>query len=388
MMREAARNFPVRRVVHRTKLIRLKRSVLIDGSRVEGDSIQEVAQPIADDLIYQGCAVQLNWLSQLFARIWFFFHSRIKRKERNEEPTALIERAEELGPRLDRPREEETMTEEKKAEALIEQAERLGFQVAYDSGFLIMTRAASAVPRRDDTAEIEHVFIKQMGKCRREVFNLAITRSRGVRGKHFVGQQVFVPGDQIVGTFANVTANGIVTLSYRPSHDQERVSNLTYTCPGDDLLIVVDDGRTDRSSPTSFSWIADEKVRQLFERAESVGLSLEHDSGFTLVKWRLVGGAEREVCEATIRQIGNSMRDVFAQTVAQARGRRGTAFVGQRVFVPEFDAFGILASSDVDGHLTVRYHDRHMESDVTCYCRGDGLLVILTGDETAARLVA
>jgi hypothetical protein len=287
--------------------------------------------------------------------------------------------------RLGQKREDSTMTEEERAQVLLEQAEeRGGLSVAYDSGFLVVTRSASADRRRDDAAEVEQSIIEELGRCHREIFSLAIARARGVRGEDFVGQQVFIPSAQIVGRLVGCSADGTVNVSYRENIHPERISNLNYSGPGQDLLLIVDDERPAPASPTSFSsWIADEKVLRLFERAESVGLSLEHDSGFIVVKWRSIDGVEREVCEATIRQLGQSMREVFVHLVARARGIRGAAFVGQRVFVPEFNAFGVLASSSVDGSITASYHDKHMESDRTVFIHGDGV-IILDGIEEAA----
>jgi hypothetical protein len=282
------------------------------------------------------------------------------------------------------------MTQKEIAEALLGQAEKHGLLVSYDSGFLVVTRSASADRRSDDAAEMEQTIIEQLGKCFRDVFSLAIARARFDR-KDFLGQRVFVPSQQIVGTLADVTAGGIVAVSYRADVNPERSSILNCSVYADTVLIIMADERLDQASPTSFSWIADENVRLLFERAEALGLSLEHDSGFTLAKWRATGNVEgavsreaREAREAMIRRVGNSLREVFARTVAQARGSRGAALVGQRVFAPEFDAFGILSSSTVDGRLTVTYSDKKTKSQRTVFCSGDDLLVILAGAEEAA----
>lgn len=281
------------------------------------------------------------------------------------------------------------MTREEKAEALIEQAEGRGLLVNYDSGFLVVSRSASADQRRYDAAEVEQSII-EMGTYLRDVFSLAIGRARGVRGKDFIDRQVFIPSSQIVGTFAGCTAKGIVDVSYNRTNaydrtnDPERIYKLNSSVPGDDLLILVPSDGPEQASP-SFSWIAEENIRRLFEYADAAGVSLEHDSGFTLVKWWPTGDVDGD---SIIRKLGKSMREVSAHTVAQARIRRGSAFVGKRVFVPEFNAFGVLASSDVDGGLTVSYHDKRTDSDQTCYCHGSGLLVIdgiVAGDEEMAR---
>jgi hypothetical protein len=265
---------------------------------------------------------------------------------------------------------------------LIEQVERRGMRVASDSGLLTIT--ASDDERPDDTAEMQQLLIKPLGKFLKEVSSIAMSRSRGARGKDFLGREVFVPSQKIMGKLEDVNASGIVTVSYA-NPDQTRVPTLSYAGPGDDLLIIVPDERTNQASQSSFSGIPDENVLRLFEFAESIGLSLEHDSGFTIVKWRAIAGVERKTCDLTIRRIGSSMRDVVLYTVAQARGRRGASFVGSCVFVPAFDAFGILASSNVDGSLTLTYRDKRSGSDLTCYCRGDDLLILRGDPRTSAR---
>lgn len=266
---------------------------------------------------------------------------------------------------------EARMADEGKAEALVGRAEGLGLRIEYDSGFLVATRSVSADRQRDDDAA--EAIIEQLGKCRREVFSIAVAKARGVRGSNFVGRQVFIPSLQVWGTLTDCTAEGIVTVSYPGHRDPER--KLTFSDPGDGVLIIVDE-RPAPASPNSFAFIADERVRLRCERAEAVGLSLEHDSGFTVAKWRTRVGVELEVCEATVRDLGKSMREVYGYMVARAQGVRGGDFIGQRVFVEPFDAFGILASSDVGGGVAVSYRDKHTGSERTCHCQGDDLMVI------------
>jgi hypothetical protein len=68
---------------HRTKRIRITKSILIDVRPTEKGSIEDLAQSVADDLIAQSCAVQVNVFYRLCTQIWFFIYSRAKRKERN-----------------------------------------------------------------------------------------------------------------------------------------------------------------------------------------------------------------------------------------------------------------------------------------------------------------
>jgi hypothetical protein len=279
------------------------------------------------------------------------------------------------------------MAEAGGARALIDRTEKLGLRVDYDSGFLVVTRPARPEQKQENAAEMRQVIIEQLGGCVGELFGFAVSRARGARGKDFLGQQVFLPVLQIVGTLADCSSDGIVTVSCRRTNNEGRISNMNYIGrSGDDLLIIVDGGeRSDRTPPTAFPRITSEKLRRLLERTDSVGLRLEHDSGFVIAKCLAMGNVEREVAEATFRQIGESMREVFGHTVARARGIRGKDFIGQQVFVQEFDALGVLEGCSNDGSLTVTYQDKHMDSRRTCFCKGDGLLIIVDGDQTAVR---
>jgi hypothetical protein len=297
---------------------------------------------------------------------------RVRRVGDREEPEGQARVLKSVGTRDGSAKKtEEQMADEGKAEALVGRAEELGLRIEYDSGFLVATRSASADRQRDD--EVAEV-IEQLSKCRREVFSIAVARARGVRGSNFVGRQVFIPALQVWGTLTDCSAEGIVTVSYPGHRDPERM--LTFSGHGDGVLIIVDDERPAPASPTSFAFIADERVRLRCERAEAVGVSLEHDSGFTVAKWRALVGVELAVCEAVVRDLGQSMREIYGYMVGRAQGVRGRDFIGQRVFVEAFDAFGVLASSNVNGGVTVTYSDKHMGSERTCHCRGDDLLVI------------
>lgn len=63
---------------HKTKRIKFKLSVLVAGRHVGKGSILDLPQPIADDLIGAGTAVELNIFSRFFARVRFFLESRTK----------------------------------------------------------------------------------------------------------------------------------------------------------------------------------------------------------------------------------------------------------------------------------------------------------------------
>jgi hypothetical protein len=283
------------------------------------------------------------------------------------------------------------MAEEGKEEALFKRVASLGLRIEYDSGFVAVARPASADQPRDDDAEIEQAVLEQLGKHMREVSTLAVGKARGVRGRDFVGRQVFVPSIEVFGTLTDCSADGIVTIAYRRQSlkDPDVDVDAVHSGSGADLLLIIDDEQPGPAEKTSFAWIAqrthaDERFRGLLERAESVGLTPAHDSGFTVVSRRQIAGVEGALAEKAIRELGHQLREVSAHMAARARGERGQNFVGRRVLVPAFfNAFGVMESSNADGSVSVRYRDKHTQSERTCWCRGDDLLLV--PDEAAAR---
>jgi hypothetical protein len=274
------------------------------------------------------------------------------------------------------------MADGKDEERLFQRVEALNLQLEYDSGFFAVTRSASTADQRDD-GEVEEALFEQLGKHLPDVARVALAKARCARGKDFLGAQIFIPSLETMGRLVDFTPEGIAQISYtRASHKGPDLEvDLVHSSGGDDLLIVLDDERPAPISRSSFAWIppttdAEVRVRRLFEGADEVGLTLAADSGLVLVKRRAVDGVERAVVEKTIRELGRSLRSIFAHLAPRVRGQRGPDFVGRRVFVPDFNVFGILASSSVDGGVTVTYVDPHMKSERTCRFRGDDLLFV------------
>jgi hypothetical protein len=263
-------------------------------------------------------------------------------------------------------------------ERLFQRVEALNLQLEYDSGFFAVTRSASA-HQRDDDGDVEEALFEQLGKHLRDVAHIALGKSRGARTQAFVDRPAFVPSIRAFGTLKSCSADGIVKVGYRRENyrdpegdDVDRV----HSGSGGDLLLILDDERPAPASKTSFAWMTDERLLRLFVRADQAGIRLEHDSGFTLVKLRPIDGVERKAVQEIIRELGAKLRDFSALVAARSRGERGSSFVGHRVFVPAFQAFGILASSDVSGTVTVRYRDRHMGAERECHCHGGALLLV------------
>jgi hypothetical protein len=285
------------------------------------------------------------------------------------------------------------MAQNEKAAALVERAERLGLHVTYDSGFLVATRPFA---QRDDVEGMVRESIVDLGECLKDVVHIAVGRSRGVHGSDFLGQQVFIPGEQIVGTLEACSEDGTVQVSYPSPNERRSDSRLNFTGPGDRMLVIVagEKNPADRSSIVSGS-IRDERLRGFVERAEHAGIRLALEGGFTVVKWSTSGAEEsaedeRAAGEAIIRDIGGSRRlpDIVEHLAARARGVRGKDFIGQQAFVPDFGEFAVIESCDADGSLDVTYRDERMGSLFRCAVGGDRVLVITgeVGTESIASL--
>lgn len=271
--------------------------------------------------------------------------------------------------------------DEIKEDALVERVKNLNLCLEYDSGFLSVTHSMSADQQRDDDGELENALLEQLGKNLPDVARIAVEKARGVRGRNFVGRQVFVPSIKTFGTLESVGEDGIV----RVAHSRENYKDpelpeidLVHTGSGADLLVIVNDGEPAPASWASFTWINDENLRRLFEVADrDAGLRLEHDSGFLVVKCRAIGDADRATVEGRVRQFGAKLEEVSTLMAARARGETRAKFRGRRVLVPAFfNSFGTFDSVGSDGKVTVTYIDPHTKSKRTCFCQGDVLLLV------------
>jgi hypothetical protein len=276
------------------------------------------------------------------------------------------------------------MSENGRARMLIERASSLGLEVSFDdSGFLMVSHSAGTPPRRDDAAEMEQAVIESLGGCLADVRDIAVAQSCSAQGRNFVGCRAYVPSEDLVGTIADSSPDGITVTYSRPTNEEDvrdRTSNTTV--PGWRLFVIVSADELPAQIPSSaYASISSDRLRGMFERAESMGLRLEHAAGLILVRFPPTGTAETtDAIEATVRALGRSIREVRDFVIAQSRGVRGATFIGRKVFVSEFGAFGVLTSCHNDGSVGVTY-----ERDigvVTCLCGGDRLLV-LDFEETA-----
>jgi hypothetical protein len=128
-----------------------------------------------------------------------------------------------------------------------------------------------------------------------------------------------------------------------------------------------------------------ERVQQLMQQAEKLGLRLEFDCGLLLVRRPQSGDPDRQ--EAIIAQLARYPSDVHRLMQRRASGIRGKDFVGARVWSP--DGAGTLVGGSDDGTLTVRVgtelrrsdEDEVSRSQMTIVAGAENLLVVV--DEKA-----
>jgi hypothetical protein len=208
----------------KTKWLRLTRSVFLDGRHAEEGSIQDVAQPLADDLIGQGSAVQMNFVFRFFARIWFFAGSRTKREE--------------VGTAQVFSQGETAMDRTEKAVELIERAAKLGLRVEFRSGTNILTRTVPVNP------EVITLMARQLTDYLPEVRALAQRRAVAALGKNLVGRRIWSK-EHGEGTLVDGVDDGTFTISIgaevRRSDEEETVRRShSITANAEDLLILVE----------------------------------------------------------------------------------------------------------------------------------------------------
>ena len=102
-----------------------------------------------------------------------------------------------------------------------------------------------------------------------------------------------------------------------------------------------------------------ERVQQLMQEAENVGLRLEFDCGLLVVEQAQSANPDRQ--EAIIAQLAKYAADVHRLLERRAAGARAAAFVGGRIW-GEMGP-GILIRGLENGELTVRVSAEMRRSD-------------------------
>jgi len=129
-----------------------------------------------------------------------------------------------------------------------------------------------------------------------------------------------------------------------------------------------------------------EKVQQLMQEAETLGLRLEFDSGLVLVKRPQSGDPDRQ--DAIIAKLARYIPDVRRLVELRASGVRAKDFIGARIW--SANGAGSLVGSCEDGSLTIRVgaemrrsdEDESHRSQMSVTADAESLLIIV--DEEAA----
>ena len=131
------------------------------------------------------------------------------------------------------------------------------------------------------------------------------------------------------------------------------------------------------------------KAQKLLEHAEQLGIRLEFDSGFVLVRRSATKDSHAaDVLRTIIESLGQEIVAVRRLAIGRARAASAGKFIGERIFVPESEIIvGTLKSVDQDGNLTVSYLKTfrgEIERELTSSVRGDGCLIAVGSSEFLA----
>jgi hypothetical protein len=240
--------------VLRTKRIRLTRSIFLNGEHAEAGSVHDMSRALADDLIAQGSAVQVNFVSRFFSRIWFFVSRRTKR----EEVSAA------RGP-LRKFVQEDKMDRKEKALELLDRAGKLGLRVGFDSGLNIVKLSET------DDSEKQHDIIEELAKYLPEVRAISQRRAVAALGKTLAGRRIW-SRESGEGTLVGASDDGtlciLIGVEVRTSDQEEAVRRShSITCNAEDLLILLDEEEADgASSPHNDETKSEQPRKGIFQR--------------------------------------------------------------------------------------------------------------------------
>ena len=127
-----------------------------------------------------------------------------------------------------------------RARELQERAEQLGIRLEYLDGFVVVR-----LPSTEDPYAVEafRMVIESLGKHIVAVQRLAIRRAQAERCAEFIGERIFVPqgemmGTPMVATLESVEGDGSLVVSYQTTIGEKR-RELTSSCHADGCLITV-----------------------------------------------------------------------------------------------------------------------------------------------------
>jgi len=147
------------------------------------------------------------------------------------------------------------MDKTEKAKALLERAERLGLRLDCESGLILVRRAESGDPERQDD------LIAELGKCMGDVHRLVQQRAIGVHAQELVGQRIWSEDGE--GVLASASVDGQLTITIVNAEFRQA---RTVMSRAEDLLIILEQDRADGAvSPNPDEPKSDRSRRGLFD---------------------------------------------------------------------------------------------------------------------------
>jgi hypothetical protein len=145
-----------------------------------------------------------------------------------------------------------------KAVEVLARAERVGLRPEFDSGLLVVKRAVSGDPTRQDD------IIAEIGKYLTEVRRLVYHRAMAVRANDFFGQRIWSEeGDGVLAS-ASIDGNLAITMTKEGFRHRQ-----TVTSKPESLFIIVDEAKADGVSSREDEQAAEKTGGGLFKRLMS-----------------------------------------------------------------------------------------------------------------------
>lgn len=267
---------------------------------------------------------------------------------------------------------------------LVGRAEKLGLQLRFESGFVIVRRPAMP---DEATGALAETVIRGLAAQLTAVGRVLLARCRNTRGQQFLGRLAFGVDYDIVGTIAACSGDR-VDLRYRADAGEERERQSVGPAHADNVLIIAD-APDPADASSGFPVSVDERFQEFIERADRLGVKFWWNSGFVLASF----GRDRKAVAEMLRTLDSRPKksglDSYIATVspwvtrmveirrlvlARARAVRGGDFIGADVFAPPigsidgYDAKGTIKSFGDGGFIISARNAWAGETALACGC--------------------
>ena len=119
---------------------------------------------------------------------------------------------------------------------------------------------------------------------------------------------------------------------------------------------------------------ANEKAKELIERAKKLGLRLEFDTGLIVAK--STGSGDPTAQDDIIAELGKYIHEVRRLVARRAMAVRAKEFLGQRIWSEEGE--GVLASASGDGDFSISLERDGSRHSHTVSVRAESMLIVLS----------